>query len=135
MHANPLAGDSEATHEQRRQSQCVENVLCAYLNRHMLPMPADGDEQHSTMPQNERDEHYAALQATMSSRMPRAYQWAPQTSIVPGTSFGDFHPSMVYLCAPFAQCVRAEAGIYFAFERLMAMVGTCSRLHQRSTIV
>ena len=29
---------------------------------------------------------------------------------------------MVYLCAPFARCVRAEAGMYFAFDRLMGMI-------------
>ena len=46
----------------------------------------------------------------------------------------DFHPSLVYLCAPFAHCMKAEAGVYFAFERLMDMIqeyNTLNPLPQR----
>lgn len=124
MRSNPMVDDSEAVYDQRRLSQNVENVLCAYLNRHLLNPAQEGEH-----PQAERDEEYAALQKTMESRMPRAYQWAPQASLVPGTNLGDFHPSLVYLCAPFAQCVRAEAGIYFAFERLMTMIEEYNAIH------
>ncbi len=38
-----------------------------------------------------------------------------------------FHPALVHLAAPFAQCIKVEAGMYFAFERLMSMVGESSR--------
>lgn len=124
MRSNPMVDDSEAVYDQRRLSQNVENVLCAYLNRHLLNPAQEGEH-----PQAERDEEYAALQKTMESRMPRVYQWAPQASLVPGTNLGDFHPSLVYLCAPFAQCVRAEAGIYFAFERLMTMIEEYNTIH------
>ena len=129
MRSNPTVDDSELVYEQRRLSQIVENVLCAYLNRHILNPPRDGDDLHNPAPTDQRDEECAALQATMESRMPRAYQWAPQASLLPGTNLGDFHPSLVYLCAPFAQCVRAEAGIYFAFERLMAMIEDYNVIH------
>ena len=129
MRSNPTVDDSELVYEQRRLSQIVENVLCAYLNRHILNPPRDGDDAHNPAPTDQRDEEYAALQATMEARMPRAYQWAPQASLLPGTNLGDFHPSLVYLCAPFAQCVRAEAGIYFAFERLMAMIEDYNVIH------
>ncbi|WFD01489.1 hypothetical protein MOBT1_000154 [Malassezia obtusa] len=122
MRSNPTVDDSELVYEQRRLSQIVENVLCAYLNRHLLNPPREGDDAHRSDATEGRDEEYAALQAKVESRMPRAYQWAPQASLLPGTNLGSFHPSLVYLCAPFAQCVRAEAGIYFAFERLMTMI-------------
>ena len=34
-----------------------------------------------------------------------------------------FHPALVYLCAPFVQCIKVEAGMYFAFEKVMRMIG------------
>lgn len=121
MRSNPVSDDSEALYEQRRLSKIVENVLCAFLNRHTFN-PARDDETTAHSLRDDRDEKYAALQANVEARMPRAYQWVPQANVLPGANLNDFHPSLVYLCAPFAQCVRAEAGIYFAFERLMKMI-------------
>lgn len=35
----------------------------------------------------------------------------------------EYHPDLIILCAPFVMCIRSEAGMYFAFERLMSLVG------------
>ncbi|PWN52160.1 hypothetical protein IE53DRAFT_385426 [Violaceomyces palustris] len=64
-----------------------------------------------------------SLEAAVRSRMPREYEWMPQ--IQRGSQYGyqrEFHPALIYLCAPFVKCVRVEAGMYFAFEKLMAMI-------------
>ena len=57
--------------------------------------------------------------------MPREYEWQPQVNHGAGGSSdtaAEFHPALVYLCAPFVQCVRVEAGMYFAFEKLMMLM-------------
>ncbi|PKI83623.1 hypothetical protein MVES1_002757 [Malassezia vespertilionis] len=126
MRSNPPLDDTQAVHAQRRLSQIVENVLCAYLNGQI---GVQIREEEHTLPETKHDEDYASLQHQIESRMPHAYQWAPQASVVPGTSIVDFHPSLVYLCVPFAMCVRAEAGIYFAFARLMTMIEDYNRVH------
>lgn len=36
----------------------------------------------------------------------------------------EYHPDMVYLCAPFVKCIRAETGMYFAFEKLLTTMET-----------
>ncbi|KDN52685.1 hypothetical protein K437DRAFT_253880 [Tilletiaria anomala UBC 951] len=33
-----------------------------------------------------------------------------------------FHPALVYLCVPFVQCMKVEASMYFAFEKLMSLI-------------
>jgi hypothetical protein len=116
MQSNMTVDDSELVTEQRRLSQTVENVLCAYLNRHDLAHALNDEE--NTCHIDAADEQTRAVQA----HMPRFYQWMPH-AMLNATSAIEFHPSLVYLCAPFAQCVRAEAGVYFAFERLMSMIG------------
>ncbi|EST08234.2 Rab-GTPase-TBC domain protein [Kalmanozyma brasiliensis GHG001] len=66
-----------------------------------------------------------SLEDAVRSRMPREYEWQPQVNPGNGGSPGtaaEFHPALVYLCAPFVQCVRVEAGMYFAFERLMMLM-------------
>lgn len=40
-------------------------------------------------------------------------------ALVTGPSQTEYHPDMVYLCAPFVKCIRAETGMYFAFEKLL----------------
>ncbi|WFC99028.1 hypothetical protein MYAM1_001763 [Malassezia yamatoensis] len=119
MRSNSAYDDSKIVSEQRRLSQIVENVLCAYLNRRVLNPSQEGEFTETPAPATDRDEEYAELIARIEACMPRAYQWSPQASVLPGADLADFHPSLVYLCAPFAHCVRAEAGIYFAFEILM----------------
>lgn len=108
--------DSRMLDEQRRFAQIIENVICAYINRHSQDTAASQASGVCT------DEQRAALQASVESHMPRAYQWEPQAWVLYGDSMFDFHPSLVYLCAPFAHCMKAEAGVYFAFERLMDMI-------------
>ncbi|EPQ29645.1 uncharacterized protein PFL1_02865 [Pseudozyma flocculosa PF-1] len=84
------------------------------------------------------------LEGSLKARMPREYEWMPQiettrddgTNAGPGSGLAgggsrgggaagtprEFHPALVYLCAPFVKCIRVEAGMYFAFERLMTMM-------------
>lgn len=72
------------------------------------------------------------LEEAVRSRMPREYEWQPQvhhnTDGTRGTA-AEFHPALVYLCAPFVQCVRVEAGMYFAFEKLMMLMARHSARH------
>lgn len=69
------------------------------------------------------------MEDSVRARMPREYEWSPQVSLAPVKSVSDFHPALVYLCAPFVQCVRVEAGMYFAFERLMTLMAHHSASH------
>lgn len=123
MRSNLTLEDPEVIDGQRKMAQSVENVLCAYLNRHLVP---------SKKPDVPGSYAYAAKQATIKSQANAEYPWGPSTVATmeanEAISLAEFHPSLVYLCAPFAQCVRAEAGMYFAFERLMSMIGTFFRL-------
>jgi len=67
----------------------------------------------------------ANLEEAVRSRMPREYEWQPQVNSNPNGTSGtaaEFHPALVYLCAPFVQCVRVEAGMYFSFEKLMMLM-------------
>lgn len=67
----------------------------------------------------------ASVEEAVRSRMPREYEWQPQVNHATGGSSdtaAEFHPALVYLCAPFVQCVRVEAGMYFAFEKLMMLM-------------
>ncbi|KAJ1575182.1 hypothetical protein NDA11_002185 [Ustilago hordei] len=67
----------------------------------------------------------ASVEEAVRSRMPREYEWQPQVNASNGSGSGtaaEFHPALVYLCAPFVQCVRVEAGMYFAFEKLMMLM-------------
>lgn len=106
MRSNSNVDDSDVLREQRRLSQSVENVLCAYLNRlHHHP-----DQAHGGAPSGDAE----AL---------GEYPWARQASGPYAPTCYAFHPSLVYLCAPFVQCIQAEAGMYFTFERLMSMLG------------
>ncbi|SPO29049.1 related to GYP1 - cis-golgi GTPase-activating protein [Ustilago trichophora] len=69
--------------------------------------------------------HQVSVEEAVRSRMPREYEWGPQVNPSTGGSSGtaaEFHPALVYLCAPFVQCVRVEAGMYFAFEKLMTLM-------------
>ena len=116
MRECPNVDDSVLIHEQRRLSQSVENVLCAYLNRHLL---AAAEEK----PDQQLGEARACAVKSMSTQTQKEFDWPINLVSLPGNRLNEFHPSMVYLCAPFAQCVRAEAGMYFAFERLMSMIG------------
>jgi hypothetical protein len=34
----------------------------------------------------------------------------------------EYHPDLILLCSPFVKCIRSEAGIFFAFEKLMSMI-------------
>ncbi|WFD31836.1 hypothetical protein MSPP1_002876 [Malassezia sp. CBS 17886] len=121
LNENWMSDDSDVVAEERRLAHVVENVLCAYLSCRLA---------HSSVDQGATDTPTTDAEIdTLESRLPRAYQWAPQKALVQGTTMGDFHPSLVYLCAPFAQCVRAEAGIYFAFERLMTMIEEYNAVH------
>jgi hypothetical protein len=75
--------------------------------------------------------------------LPKEYQWAHQTAEVSATSTlftldraslhddqssgqmvqPEYHPDLILLCSPFVKCIRAEPGMYFAFEKLMSMRG------------
>lgn len=69
--------------------------------------------------------NHMSLEDGVRSRMPREYEWQPQINHGTGGSSdiaAEFHPALVYLCAPFVQCVRVEAGMYFAFEKLMMLM-------------
>jgi len=118
MRSSPSVNDSEVIDGQRKMAQSVENVLCAYLNRHLV------SSRKSDVPGSYA---YAAKQAAIKSQAAAEYPWGPCTASTMAANetmnLAEFHPSLVYLCAPFAQCVRAEAGMYFAFERLMSMIG------------
>ena len=81
--------------------------------------------------------------ANLFPLLPKEYQWAHQPAEVSATStlftldsasphgdqqFGqlvqpDYHPDLILLCSPFVKCIRVEAGMYFAFEKLMSMRG------------
>ena len=74
----------------------------------------------------------ASVEESVRSRMPREYEWEPQITTAAGGRAGtasEFHPALVYLCAPFVQCVRVEAGMYFAFEKLMTLMARHSARH------
>ncbi|KAJ9475656.1 Rab-GAP TBC domain-containing protein [Pseudozyma hubeiensis] len=74
----------------------------------------------------------ASVEEAVRSRMPREYEWQPQVHDSNSGSRGtcaEFHPALVYLCAPFVQCVRVEAGMYFAFEKLMTLMARHSARH------
>lgn len=118
MRSNPSVNDSEIIDGQRKMAQSVKNVLCAYLNRHLV------SSRKVDVPGSYA---YAAKQATIKSQAAAEYPWGPNATTAMNAnesmSLAEFHPSLVYLCAPFVQCVRAEAGMYFAFERLMSMIG------------
>lgn len=118
MRFNPSVNDSEVIDGQRKMAQSVENVMCAYLNRHLV------SSRKKDVPGSYA---YAAKQASIKSQAAAEYPWGPNTASTMAANetinLAEFHPSLVYLCAPFAQCVRAEAGMYFAFERLMSMIG------------
>ncbi|EDP42811.1 hypothetical protein MGL_3011 [Malassezia globosa CBS 7966] len=122
MRECPNVDDSVLIHEQRRLSQSVENVLCAYLNRHLL---AAAEEK----PDQQLGEARACAVKSMSTQTQKEFDWPINLVSLPGNRLNEFHPSMVYLCAPFAQCVRAEAGMYFAFERLMSMIAQYNEVH------
>lgn len=34
-----------------------------------------------------------------------------------------YHPDLIILCSPFVNCIRAEPGMFFAFEKLISMRG------------
>ncbi|TKY88289.1 hypothetical protein EX895_002641 [Sporisorium graminicola] len=73
-----------------------------------------------------------SVEDAVRSRMPREYEWQPQVDHSTGGTSGtaaEFHPALVYLCAPFVQCVRVEAGMYFAFEKLMMLMARHSARH------
>ncbi|CBQ69509.1 conserved hypothetical protein [Sporisorium reilianum SRZ2] len=65
-----------------------------------------------------------SVDEAVRARMPREYEWQPHVehTTTASRTAAEFHPALVYLCAPFVQCVRVEAGMYFAFERLMALM-------------
>jgi hypothetical protein len=75
------------------------------------------------------------LRPNTTSSLPKEYEWAhlPASHAPPAagealgalaaTSQPEFRADLVFLCAPFVKCVRVEAGMYFAFERLMGMIG------------
>ncbi|CEH18341.1 ypt rab-specific gtpase-activating protein gyp1 [Ceraceosorus bombacis] len=44
------------------------------------------------------------------------------TTTAPRATFEGFSPDLVFLCAPFVKCVRVEAGMFFAFDKLMSMI-------------
>lgn len=73
-----------------------------------------------------------SMEEAVRSRMPREYEWEPQvqhTTSGACDTAAEFHPALVYLCAPFVQCVRVEAGMYFAFEKLMTLMARHSARH------
>lgn len=39
----------------------------------------------------------------------------------------DYHPDLILLCSPFVKCVRSEPGMFFAFEKLMSIIGELIR--------
>ena len=75
--------------------------------------------------------------------LPKEYQWAHRPVELSATSTlftldsatlhgdqhsgqlvePDYHPDLILLCSPFVKCIRVEAGMYFAFEKLMSMRG------------
>ncbi|PWN43354.1 hypothetical protein IE81DRAFT_322423 [Ceraceosorus guamensis] len=44
------------------------------------------------------------------------------TTTAPRATFEGFSPDLIFLCAPFVKCVRVEAGMFFAFDKLMSMI-------------
>lgn len=98
------------------------------------------------------DEHkevtHDTIQESAFPSLPREYEWAHQgnrdnlkiPAIVGNsgqscsdmngrsTSQGcfvqtDYHPDLILLCSPFVKCVRSEPGMFFAFEKLMSIIG------------
>lgn len=77
------------------------------------------------------------VQRSMSS-LPKEYEWAHEPlqepdsaplskGIVasPGQFFRpEYHADLILLCSPFVMCIRSETGMYFAFEKLIGIVGT-----------
>jgi TBC1 domain family member 2 len=41
-----------------------------------------------------------------------------------------YHPDLIILCSPFVNCIRAEPGMFFAFEKLISMRGERSDTQQ-----
>ncbi|PWO00379.1 hypothetical protein FA09DRAFT_327820 [Tilletiopsis washingtonensis] len=74
------------------------------------------------------------LRPNTTSSLPKEYEWAhlpashaptaagEALGALAATSQPEFRADLVFLCAPFVKCVRVEAGMYFAFERLMGMI-------------
>ncbi|KOS13422.1 ankyrin repeat-containing protein [Malassezia pachydermatis] len=124
MRSNSNIDDSELISEQRKLSQSVENVLCAYLNRHLIATNTPSSSQKRSL--------YDSTYSSMQIKNHPEYPWLQNASGSNNLELDEFHPSLVYLCAPFAQCVRAEAGMYFAFEKLMAMIEEYNQTHPLS---
>lgn len=120
MRENANTDDSEFIDDQRRLSQSVGNVLCAYLERHLIAHASQS---------SARNEETASSSDKKIDVVQREFEWPFHVDTQQGVDVNEFHPSMVYLCAPFAYCVRAEAGMYFAFERLMAMIRKYNESH------
>ncbi|WFD28298.1 hypothetical protein MNAN1_003306 [Malassezia nana] len=92
MRSNLTLEDSEVIDGQRKMAQSVENVLCAYLNRHLVS---------SKKPDVPGSYAYAAKQATIKSQANAEYPWGPSTVATKeaneAVSLAEFHPSLVYL--------------------------------------
>jgi hypothetical protein len=87
--------------------------------------------------------------------LPKEYQWAHLPAEVSATSTlftldsasihgdeqvgqyvqPDYHPDLILLCSPFVKCIRVEAGMYFAFEKLMSMRGELYNVNRGGSLL
>lgn len=90
-----------------------------------------------------REQAGVASSSSPFPSLPKEYEWAHQigeapTSVVRMVDESEvehhqghfiqpeYHPDLILLCSPFVKCIRSEAGMFFAFERLMSIIGWCS---------
>lgn len=158
-HSETEDPEAAAAQELKRFTGCVENVICAYLNRYswkaesaahelgedvidegegalgrtgsgpsVAPSGFESVSPNPTPPSSissvQRDLDLQQFDLLDEARLAREREVNRQVQRrpLPGNQ-RDFHPALVYLCAPFVRCVRVEAGMYFAFEKLMSMIG------------
>lgn len=105
----------------------------------------------SSLEENKETAHDTTQDSAFPS-LPREYEWAHQglkeslkTSGLIGNTNGpsgemngitngrsssqgcfvqtEYHPDLILLCSPFVKCVRSEPGMFFAFEKLMSIIG------------
>jgi len=124
-----------AAQELKRFTRSTENVVCAYLNRWSWNNSIKSrrnlnlKEESETLGSSHSDQEQVLAQDDGSGEGERENtgrnnldpELDLDTSATP-----EFHVALIHLCSPFVKCVRVEAGMYFAFERLMTMLGEYS---------
>lgn len=121
-----------AAQELKRFTISTENVVCAYLNRWSWNNSIKSrrnlkGEKSSEVGDSDSSNHPSGSAVTSSGVVQASGEQVQSPTNEHGQLNAfvtpEFHVALIHLCAPFVKCVRVEAGMYFAFERLMTMLG------------